>query len=96
MIRSAYWDEEFDKPTAAPAFAGAAFVDTLKPPFLLKRGVLSYTAGKKPVADDQSAPGPFRKEKRGKKMKVRYKDRGIASASVSMYIIAEWKLKINT
>ena len=26
--------------------------------------------GKEPGADDQSAPGPFRKEKRGKKMKV--------------------------
>ena len=28
-------------------------------------------------------------------MKVRFKDRGIASASVSMYIIAEKLLKIN-
>ena len=28
-------------------------------------------------------------------MKVRFKDRGIASASVSMYIIAENLLKIN-
>ena len=29
-------------------------------------------------------------------MKVRFKDRGIASASVSMYIIAENLLKINS
>jgi len=52
--------------------------------------------GKKPGADDQSAPGSFRKEKRGKKMKVHDKGCEIGFASACMYIITESLLKINS
>jgi hypothetical protein len=38
--------------------------------FLGNGGFSIPKGGKEPGADDQSAPGPFRKEKRGKKMKV--------------------------
>ena len=44
---------------------------------------------KEPGADDQSAPGSFRKEKRGKKMKVFEVGCGSGFTLVSMYIITE-------
>ncbi len=51
--------------------------------------------GKKPKADDQSALGSFRKEKRGKKMKVQDECCESGFALVYMYIITETLLKIN-
>ena len=42
--------------------------------------------GKRPGADDQSAPGLFRKEKRGKKMKVEWKVDSAKSVSLLLYV----------
>ena len=60
-------------------------------------GAFHFAHGKSPGADDQSAPGFFRKEKRGKKMKMVSEKSGaeLGSLDFSMYRITENGRKIN-